>query len=310
MKSLAHKVVMIAPPRCAARYATAAAAGGGGGGGGGGGVTPLSALTIYDVEAAGFDFSSNPTQTITGSASGVNVGDGIVRAQTFANILGTGQRGHIKRVRVNDAPNFSGRRSEFSWSGQQPQIPLNQDVWFSIGCRPLSGEWHGDNNAFSDQQAFFQIHQQNAAGDGPTFALKTNGGDNSMRCEGNYDLGLGGGGSNGRDMYNCGQDSNLLVDTWNVLIIHLRFAITIGNAPRVEVWRRNGGGAFAKVIDLSGAAAYMGYGGDTNYPKFGIYKWTSTTQDNDTRALYFSDLFYGAGTNLYNEAAESVKNLV
>jgi hypothetical protein len=50
--------------------------------------------------------------------------------------------------------------------------------------------------------------------------------------------------------------------------------------------------------------------GGVNYVKIGLYKWASTTQDNDRRGLYHSDVFHGTGTNLYNEAVKAVELFV
>jgi hypothetical protein len=266
-------------------------------------VTPLSALTVTYAEASGWDVAYTG-QTITGSISGANAGDGIARVQRYAS--GTlpitsppAKVTYLHRTKSGDALIYSAHRSEFSWYGDN-MIDLAEDVWWAFAIYPISGEWPGDTNGANDQQIFFQVHAYNPGDYSPSVALSRHGNDNSLRV-GRCTTGTS------VTETNLGQDSAPPAGSWTRYIIHQRMGDTLAQAPVIQVWRNE-----TLIVDLSGSSAYNGstaFG--QNYPKCGIYFWNYTSYGaTTTRAFYQSDIFMGRGASLYSQAAAAVAAFV
>ena len=267
------------------------------------GVTPATALIPANVSAYGRD-ETWTGQTITGS-------DSAIRIQRLSNYRGTGKVGYVRRGKQGDPLLFNGVRSEHDlFTGVGANVSARGvDVWYGADFFPYVGEWVGDTNDGSDQGIWFQIHQASTSliANGPTFALKWNAVDNSMRCEGNY--GTGSTQNNSRDIANAGQDTNLVAGQHNRIIVHLRFGEDTSYAPRIEVWHAVGAGAYVKRFDVSGVSALMsGPASGGEIARIGMYKWSSTSWSGGitSRAFDTSELFAGVGTNLFNEIAAAL----
>jgi hypothetical protein len=289
-------------------------------------IVALSAAQPDNWEGAGWDIQPYSGATFTGcntSTQGTSGGgavayppsgwpnnsaDGIARIQRFTNLgPSANQAGYIKRVKAGDAWNWAGHRSEYR---QSALMSDGVDYWFSFAMNPVSGEWPGATGLASDQQIFFQMHHQNdSTQPGPSFALLRSGIDGSLRMGRAYNTTGSGSGTGPADV-SLGAGSMLSLvpaGAWSKFAVHLRFG-TDANA-RIEVYI-NG----TRVIDLSGTNAYMGGPGDGGtYWKYGFYFWAGDDDASGTaygatktRAMYQSELYFGQGASLYNEAMASL----
>jgi hypothetical protein len=262
-------------------------------------VAPLAALTPSNWEGNGGSFAYSG-QTILGT-------DGVVRVQRIDNFQSTGKRVYLHRVASVDATYFSGQRSEFSWYTPLFGAPLQLgvDYWFAFAIRPLAGEWSvEDGITWQDQTGLWQIHGYHDNINGPTAIIH-----HDVTASGPMRL-FTGHGEGGYSFTNENLGAIMPEGSWTKFIVHARFGPTTGYAPIRQVWR-NG----TLTINVSGSSALWGAVDDLGfYPKIGFYRSSGTIYGPNgapinSRAAYYSELYYGAGVSLYSEAEASLAGL-
>jgi hypothetical protein len=280
-------------------------------------VTPLPRLYPFDLEAYGIDeawVNGDPART---------GGDGVVRFGQTTDPDGSGTSVYIARVKSGD-PTFSygGIRSEFvsrfdPANSSNATSNANSFLWkdhtywmaFAIRLPTLSAPvgWPSGQSG-DDRQLFFQVHAYNSQS--PCFQLyyKGTSGTNSGKIF--YDTVT----SDALDGIAESQDTvgTPWIPPTGVWIKHIvQWRTSWPSGAILNVWRNEGSG-YTQVVASTTPFGYRytetGLGVDqttfdqSDYPKFGIYKFGLTFNSYTDRYLHMYGPFKGEGTNLYAQA--------
>jgi hypothetical protein len=205
-------------------------------------------------------------------------------------------------VRSGDPLRNGGNRAELSYDSMQIQHGV--DYWMSFAIK-LDADWTAANSGGSgDQQSFMQVHQQNSE------TTLTNGGPFGIKWRGNAGKEI--------EVFSLGPSNSPVTrfttaatpNTWMRFIVHYRSGVTSAQSPTLEVWQAVGtGAAYTKLTDQAPGSPFgdPAQNSTRDWAKIGIYKWTSGTYGSTSkRGMYSSGLFFGQGTNLYDQAAAAV----
>jgi len=208
------------------------------------------------------------------------------------------------RIVQGDPRRNGGNRSELSYSGFK--FANGEDLWFASAfkfggdCDPAT------SGGASDRMLIQQTHQDATSVMANPFSLTYVGGGASQGL--NWVVAYEG---NDQELYR----TPIQLNQWIRTITHYRSGFTAsGDAPIMEVWVAYGSGAFTKLSPVSAGGANQQFGdplstrgSGNDWPKIGLYKWTSGSWgSSNSRTVYSSGLYAGKGANLFNEAAAAL----
>lgn len=229
---------------------------------------------------------------------------GVARFGPVADPSGSGKTLIRHEIRSGDPLRHSGNRSELSYD--KAQIANGIDYWFAFAIK-LDSVWvQANSGGNGDRQSLMQVHDVGSGTNPMGFAWEgTNAG-----TYGNGEIVV-------RQALR-GVDMNPIfrisakAGSWMRVILHYRSGPSSSFAPKMEMWTAFDSGSYIKATALASDTSPWGEDqtSASGWPKIGIYKWTTGSYGAiPNRGMYSTGLFFGQGTNLYNEAAASLAGI-
>lgn len=281
------------------------------------GLAGLPVVTELAPYSIGF---YNGTSTITQG--------GNVLRQYVADPGASGINTHLYRIMRSDwAVGPRNVRNEDLWIDYSPTRALlpGTDYWFAFAVRPKSGEWPITAGALGDEEAIImQTHSQSSGDTQPDVALYVIVETGQLQWRRSWSAQVPNIATNGANQTKDGQTteysfSMAQTDKWIKCIVHYRPGWLTSHAPALEIWQSIDHGAYSKVVNRVASTDFNTYNslnGATqvfpgSYPRYGFYKWSGTGWNANyaSMACYYSDFYYGTGTNLYANAEAAMAGL-
>lgn len=250
--------------------------------------------------------SNYPTHRYANAAGGWASSTPIADHLTFGPVTGPGGIAALQHtIQYNDPRRYSGNRSGVLYDGT-PNLRHGVDHWVALALYMTSSGYTQANSGTDDRLSFFDTHQINGGNANP-LGLQWQGSSNSHPGLNIVTAAYAAGGGGALWMYRIASPA---LDTWTRNIIHFRSG---PSGCIVEWWQAVGTGSYAMAPagpdsnTLPWGDSNTGGSGTEDGLKIETYKWTSGDYGSmPTRTNYTSDLFYGAGTDRYNNAAASI----